>query len=72
MSSHQNFDFRLMRRGMKPYKMDELMLGAEMKEDMGKLAMEIFIDASNSGCSFQEAILSVYISGVHHGCHSNG
>jgi hypothetical protein len=38
-----------------------------MKEHLGNLAFDVFTRASNTGCAFHEAILSVYLTGLENG-----
>ena len=58
------FDFRLMRRGMRPRGLDRVVIGREMKESLGEVAVEVFTVASNAGQTFQEALLAVYLTGM--------
>jgi len=39
----------------------------EDAEHLQKIAMEIFVDCTNVGVPFQEAIGAVYLSGLNHG-----
>jgi len=63
----EEFDFRLMRRGMKPRSLDRVTVGIEAKECLGALAIDVFMCASNSGATFQEALLAVYLTGLENG-----
>lgn len=61
------FDFRLMRRGMKPRTLTRLTMPIETKECLGGLATSVFTEASNAGETFQEALLAVYVTGLENG-----
>ena len=61
------FDFRLMRRGMKPRTLTRLTMPIETKECLGGLATSVFMEASNAGQTFQEALLAVYMTGLENG-----
>ena len=37
------------------------------KDELARIAMSIFADCTNVGVPFQDAILAVYLSGLHHG-----
>lgn len=63
----KDFDHRLRRRGLTPFNMDRVRIEPELKTALGKIAMDIFIDASNSGAAVQEAVLAVYLSGLENG-----
>jgi hypothetical protein len=68
MTRHvEEFDFRLMRRGMKPRNLERVNAEFEVKESLGKLAIDVFMCASNSGATFQEALLAVYLTGLENG-----
>ena len=61
------FDFRLMRRGMRPSTLERINLPPGAKEDLGELALDVFAAASNAGQTFQEALLAVYLTGLENG-----
>lgn len=61
------FNFRLMRRGLNSHRLSSVTMTHEEKEHLGKLAMGVFIEASNHGKTFQEAMLSVYLTGLENG-----
>lgn len=61
------FDFRLMRRGMRPATMERIKLPPGLKEDLGELVINVFTAASNAGQTFQEALLAVYLTGLENG-----
>jgi hypothetical protein len=61
------FDFRLMRRGMKPRTLTRLTMPLGTKECLGGLATSVFTEASNAGQTFQEALLAVYMTGLENG-----
>jgi len=61
------FDFRLMRRGMKPRTLTRLTMPIETKQCLGGLATSVFTEASNAGQTFQEALLAVYMTGLENG-----
>lgn len=64
----RHFDFRLMRRGMKPRDLERIVLPKDMKEFLGELSVDVFTAASNAGLTFQEALLAVYLSGMENAC----
>lgn len=61
------FDFRLMRRGMRPATMERIKMPHGLKEDIGAIAIDVFTAASNAGQTFQEALLAVYLTGLENG-----
>jgi hypothetical protein len=63
----KDFDFRLLRRGLIPISMESIKISAEEKKQYIDLALDIFVEASNHGQVFQEALLAVYLSGLNNG-----
>ena len=63
----KEFDFRLMRRGLKPHNLDRAQINADDKCALGSVAVDVFMCASNAGATFQEALLAVYLTGVENG-----
>lgn len=54
--------------GWLPREMDRVKLpSSEHKDAATKIALSIFVDCSNVGIPFQEALLAVYLSGLQHG-----
>jgi hypothetical protein len=48
--------------------MDRIKLPSpEHKEAATRIALSIFVDCSNVGIPFQEALLAIYLSGLQHG-----
>lgn len=54
-------------RKRKPRLMDSLEMTYEQKVAMSDIALKVFADCSNVGHGFGDAILAVYLSGLHHG-----
>jgi hypothetical protein len=52
---------------VKPRNMTSLAMDAELRMGLEKIALGIFVDASNAGLPFQRALLAVYLSGIDHG-----
>jgi|694.fasta_scaffold133884_2 hypothetical protein len=65
--NNHRLDWQLMRRGMKPYGLDRVVMPDGMKGHLGNLAFDVFTKATNTGCAFHEAILSVYLTGLENG-----
>jgi hypothetical protein len=63
----QELDFRLMRRGMTPRNMQRGPIDHDLKDGLGRIALSVFIDCSNAGVPFQEALLAVYLTGLENG-----
>jgi hypothetical protein len=54
--------------GFRPRDMDRIKLPSpEHKEATTRIALSIFVDCSNVGIPFQEALLAIYLSGLQHG-----
>ena len=51
----------------KPRNMSRIRLDHEQNEVLQRVSMEIFVDCTNVGVPFQEAITAVYLSGLNHG-----
>lgn len=55
-------------RGVRlPMNMERARLPDGAKDGLLRIAMSIFADCTNVGVPFQDAILSVYLSGLQHG-----
>jgi hypothetical protein len=67
MTDQHRLDWQLMRRGLKPYGFDRVVMPDGMKEHLGNIAFDVFTKASGTGCAFHEAILSVYLTGLENG-----
>lgn len=52
---------------IKPSGMERAAMTADMYDDMSEIALNIFTDCTNAGVPFQDAVLAVYLSGLHHG-----
>lgn len=50
-----------------PYNMETIKVPHEVREGLTNVALSIFTDCCNANCSFQDAILAVYLSGLEHG-----
>jgi len=50
-----------------PYSMARTSMDREHYESMVNVAVSIFTDCTNVGVSFQDSILAIYLSGLHHG-----
>ena len=57
-------------RPKKPRAMDRIMLDCDVHAGLSGVALSIFVDSVNSGVTFQDALLSVYLSGLQHGSSS--
>lgn len=55
---------RALRGGRKPAGMSSVMLPRDSHEILTNLAIGVFVDCVNSGKSFQDAILAVYMTGA--------
>ena len=66
-SKMADFDFRLMRRRLKPRDLDHVTMPPGAKEALGGHAIGVFTAASNAGATFQEAMLAVYLTGLENG-----
>lgn len=62
-SSSRNTTYR------KPHKMDSLKMTGQEREEISRIANSIFTSCANVGLSFQETIMSIYLSGLEHGTH---
>ena len=51
----------------KPKNMDRVGMSEDTHRALTSVALSIFTDAVNVGNSFQDALLSVYLSGLEHG-----
>ena len=49
--------------------MKAISLPDDLKNNITVIALSIFTDCVNDGKTFQDAILAVYLSGIHHGTH---
>jgi hypothetical protein len=60
---------RLLARGgrVKPRNMAGIVLSLEAQEMAHTIAMDIFEDCCNAGMSFQDSLVSIYLSGLQHG-----
>ena len=47
--------------------MERVALDGEIMEGLTEIALSIFVDCSNAGTSFQDSLLSIYLSGLEHG-----
>lgn len=52
---------------MLPRNMSRLAVSNEHYEAAVRVALDIFADCTNSGASFHDALLAVYLSGLQHG-----
>lgn len=50
-----------------PYSMERQQINREDYEAMVNIAVSIFTDCTNVGVSFQDSLLAIYLSGLHHG-----
>lgn len=50
-----------------PYSMSRMNMDREHYEAMVNIAVSIFTDCTNVGVSFQDSLLAIYLSGLHHG-----
>lgn len=50
-----------------PYSMARTNIDWEHYEAMVNVAVSIFTDCTNVGVSFQDSLLAIYLSGLHHG-----
>lgn len=50
-----------------PYSMARTNMDREHYEAMVNVAVSIFTDCTNVGVSFQDSLLAIYLSGLHHG-----
>lgn len=50
-----------------PFSMTRANIDREQYEAMVNLAVSIFTDCTNVGVSFQDSLLAIYLSGLHHG-----
>jgi len=64
MSDLRPVHFSLMNKTRVPHEMTALNVSHEHKAALTKVALDIFVDASNVGVAFQNAILAVYLSGI--------
>jgi hypothetical protein len=53
-----------------PARMKVVEIPDDLKMDITKIALSIFTDCVNSGKTFQDSILAVYLSGLDHGRNS--
>ena len=63
----REFDFHMMRRGLKPYNIERGSIEPDLKAGLGRIALSVFTDCSNAGIPFQEALLAVYLTGLENG-----
>lgn len=54
-------------RRLRPRAMESVKMDRDQYECLQRVAMEIFADCTNVGMPMQEAIASVYLSGLQHG-----
>lgn len=54
-----------------PNNMERFSMPPEMKEGLVNVALSIFTNVSNAGHPFQDALLAIYLSGLHHGASLN-
>ena len=55
----------------KPRNMEMMRLGSrQQREFIEAQALEIFTDMTNGGCTFQQALAAIYLSGMGVGVHS--
>lgn len=60
-----------MARGNNPRNMERMNLGSRaQREFIEQQALGIFTDMTNGGCTFQQALAAVYLSGMGVGVHS--
>ena len=50
----------------KPKGMERMPLTDEQRQTIEAIALDIFTDMSNAGCSLQETLSAIYLSGVEH------
>lgn len=50
-----------------PYSMGRAKMDRKHYEAMVNIAVSIFTDCTNVGVSFQDSLLAIYLSGLHHG-----
>lgn len=51
----------------RPHGMSQIVMDEDTLADLTGIALSIFADCANVGVPFQDAILAVYLSGLHHG-----
>lgn len=60
-----------MAKGANPRNMERMNLGSRaQREFIEAQALSIFADMTNGGCTFQQALAAVYLSGMGVGVHS--
>lgn len=60
-----------MARGANPRNMERMNLGSRaQREFIEAHALEIFADMTNGGCTFQQALAAVYLSGLSAAAHA--
>jgi hypothetical protein len=50
----------------RPAGMDRASVTSEQREVLESIALGIFTDMTNSGCSLQETLAAIYLSGIKH------
>ena len=62
----------LPRQIRKPRNMERLRMDEATRETLHEVCMSIFVDCTNVGVPFQDAVLAVYLSGLEHGLRLGG
>lgn len=52
---------------VRPQHMDRVKIPHEIRACLARVALDIFTDMTNTNRSFQDALLSIYLSGLAHG-----
>lgn len=52
--------------GQRPHDMDRMAVTASDRQMLESIALAIFTDMANAGCTLQETLASIYISGLQH------
>lgn len=50
----------------KPLCMDRISVTDVQRETFERIALAIFTDMTNAGCTFQQALATIYLSGIQH------
>ena len=53
-------------RGARPRNMATVKLPPGMRETIESIALDIFTDMTNAGCSLQQTLAAIYLSGSEH------
>jgi len=56
----------------RPHGMDRMGVTSEQRQAVEGVALEIFTDMTNAGCSLQETLSAIYLSGLMHATELKG